>query len=821
MSSSKEEAGRVRALSARSFDPLPEVPKLVLAEKSKDRDDDDSDEEFPYVEVPGDERMPESDSDEGRSDHHGNAEPSKPASGSSPFPPYGKVSRHSKPPNETSRQDDEDNDSYAQVRDVVRRGPLLLPQRNRSQTDPQNPGNMGGHMHDKQRALTESGLSAPHMPLPDIPASGIPAEEKMYDSIPEAQGKKGSPKSKPQALKKREILYESVTEMGEKDLYESVPDSLANMDSPVSPKTLSMPALSPTKMLSEVPPLPPSSPIPSNKAEQGKKRTLEKTQSAAVSHEEKRRFSFFGRKKTSSVSTKPTKHPPESPTTTSPLHKLHPLPNIPAPPRPDQGLGDEEEDTYDKVVSAPASSGLDHDVGLSDTAKTKSLPMTYRTGGGRPNLPLPDLPENSGSGTCTVQHQRMMEGGEGPDEYDTVHRPPQDYIPDEPNYDTVNILKPLRRDDVVDPPYDKIDKQELQELRERELQARANMSPQHEGTPEGELDVSGLPPDHDEEGYAVVPEEIRMRKRAESQGAQTRKGAELSPTAGYHRVRRQEDEQGYDTVREGRSHTLPVSPQRSAGEDVEDQYASINIMAKKDRKQRELEEMLRQQEELKEEEEEDARMSSPIPPPLPPALDTDDMEEFQQPPVPAQSEGIHDLSEGELRIDIGDHPYAKIRNKTTNPYAEVSQPYAEVDVTQLQSRAKARSSSPGGGLSEDVLDEAAGYDVIGTVGVRTKVVKDKPYDTIENVQGENAFDEAAGYDVIGTVGVKTRIAQKDKPHDTIPSTKDAPCQLEQDMPTLETAESPEGNIYDTLLPDNASEGEEYDPKSQGAPRSMV
>ena len=898
----EEQQERARTLSARSFDPLPEVPKLeppedVRGNKAEGGDTGSYDEDDdPYVEVPGEneERMKESDSDEEENEDRLNADAAKPPAGATPIPPYGKVSRHvGKPPSDPSdpRKDDEeeDNNSYAEVRDVVNRRPLLLSsQRDRSQTDPVNPANLGAGMREK-RALTESTPSATHMPLPDIPASGLPQqviaeESEMYDSILETERKKPA---SPPAPKKKERLYESVDEMAEKDLYESVPDSLANnVESPVSPRKVSAPAtLSPVQ--AETPPMPPSSPIPSNKnqPEQGKKKNIEKTLSAAnTQHEEKRRFSFF-RKKTSSVSSRPTassKHPPhpKSPTSvpaaasTSPQHKTHHhhLPNFPAPPRPDQAPprpdqvpprppqafneDEEEEDTYDKVVTTPGSAPLEpsemFQQGLSNTAKAMSLPMTYRTGAthpnmplpgaGHPNVPLPKLPEDSGSGTVTVQHKRVMESGEGPDDYDMVHR--DEYIPDEPNYDTVQtdiVLKP-RRDDGVDPPYDRIDKQELQEFREKEKQARDALSPQRSdrspsrSTLEG---ASGLPPDHDEEGYAVVPEEIRMRKRAmsESQGVHVQK-AELSPTsvaAGYHLVQHHHDEQGY---REARAYTMTTSPQRSvSGGNIEEQYATVNISAKKGRKERELEEMLREQEELKGYREEgDARLTSPDPPPLPPAPKPEDVEEFQQPPIPVQSEGVHMLLEG-ARIDTsGDPPYAKVRNKTDNPYAEVTQPYAEVDVTQLQSQALAKKAARGAvpsaeggvaGVSDNVQDEAAGYDVIGTLGVRSKV---KPYDTIENVQGEvadNAMDEAAGYDVIGTVGVKTKV--KDKPYSTIQdvrpdmTTATAPNQLEQEMPKLDTAESPEGNIYDSLLPESpsAEDAAVPEPKSKVAPRSMV
>lgn len=788
----KDVSERGRSLSARSFDPLPEVP---TNDNDDDRDDNDEDDDDPYAEVPreDDEKMADSGSDEEE-----NANDASTAKGSLPFPPYGKVSRHGKPA--TSSKDSEevdDIDSYAEVRDVMRRGPMPLGQRERSKTQPPNPWEVASP-RDK-RSQTES---ATHMPLPDIPAARAAAnrpllveDNVMYDSIKESQVKKSSLNSQPKLKKER--LYESVDEM-EKDLYESVPDSLAMGDSPMPPTTLSTPSSTTLKVLSDGQPMPPSSPIPSRN-EHSSKKALEKTLSASHT-EEKRRFSFFGRKKTASVSSSKPKQP-ESPTSvlatnSSPQHKSPPpLPNFPAPPTPDE---DEEEDTYEKVTITPGLSGPDHfdtfQQGAQDHAKTKSmsLPMSYRAGGGgggRPNLPLPRLPEDSGS--ATVQHQRVMEGAGGPDDYDLVKMVP-DHIPDEPNYDTVRTQDILLPSKAFDPPYAKIDKKELQEFREREMQSRERLmssEPDELGKysdvrREANVDddhPSQLP-DHNEEGYAVVPEEFKMRKRALSASQAAKPLPPDSTATGYRNVRYQDDKRPYDTIIETRSHSIVVSSPSRRNE--ESQYATVDMAAKHDKKKQELEEALRMQEELRTFSEEPS-LSSPIPPPLPPALDPEDLEEFKQPPVPDQSDGMHELVaswELEARPDSGDPPYARVKSKT-NPYAEVNRPYAEVDVDLL---AGARGSSrPTAAAAEGdmyMMDEP-GYDVIGTLGVKTKVIKeDKPYDTIQEVKAE----------------------------------MENISQLEQEMPKLETAGS--ANIYDTLFPEQDDENQDT---KKDTPRSMV
>lgn len=373
---SAEAENRARALSApRSFDPLPELPKLELAEdviperdeggkrNSADGDDDDDD---PYDVVP--ENNPDRMSNHSHSGSEGDSRsPEARQRDNSSMPvPYGKVSRHAKPGEHVAV---DENDSYAEVRDVIRRTPQVP--RERALTSPVHLDSPNVLPRDR-RVHTES---AAHMPLPRIPPSKSQPcvndddddddDSVAYDSIRGegvSKGGNGAARKGRQSASatatKRDQVYESVDEMGEKDLYESVPDDLTKLDSPLHLSVIDASSFSPAKNLegSAAPPLlPPSSPIPSSEV---KKRSVEKTLSSSTSEEGKRRFSFF-RKKTASVSAVKSKkgESADSPalgSASSPLHKSPPLPNIPVPAPP---IDDDEEDTYDKVSPTPINYG--------------------------------------------------------------------------------------------------------------------------------------------------------------------------------------------------------------------------------------------------------------------------------------------------------------------------------------------------------------------------------------------------------------------------------------------------------------------------------
>ena len=868
---------RARALSApRSFDPLPELPKLELAgepiaegDERRERNaggDEDDDDDDPYDVVP--ENNPDRMSNHSHSGSEGDSKSPERHPNESPLPvPYGKVSRHAQPGERVAM---DESDSYAEVRDVLRSRPQ--PNRDRSHTSPIHAESTPTSLRDR-RVNTES---ATHMPLPRIPGGArdltVKSESSPYNRIRGEGATKENGARKEQtasSTRKRDQLYESVDEVGEKDLYESVPDDLSKMD---SPGHMSASSLSPIKNLEAVgnPPPPPSSPLPSSKTSEIKKRALEKTLSAS-NEEGKRRFSFFGRKKTASVSNaKNKKGEVESPvqaSPSSPLQKSPPLPNIPAPPLPND---DEEEDTYDKVTPGLAPSDNVFQQGFDHASKSMSLPMAFRTGA-RSNLPLPRVPEDSGS--ATVIHKRVLEEGV-PDEYDRVHLPPAEIIPDEPNYDTVDLERgqihypqleidpPYDRVDkeelmqllaereraatAFDPPYDKVDQDKLKELREQEKLKTSETALEGNSlslgysvvrgvTPEGErgkVEVPGSLPEHDEEGYAVVPAEFRMRKRAMSANQDTRKGKGagdlLSPdsVADSYKLVEQDEEGTPSHSPRSMTFSSPTRKHPQSPKSSEDQYASVNLHSKReDRQRQELEESLRLQEALRAYTDEPTRSVSPIPPPLPPAPNPEDLMDVEErPPIPAQMEGINELvAEGEgsrAPPDSSDPPYAKVRSKVDNPYAVVNQPYTEIDVSDLMTRIRGGESKKEAAakpsVEDDVMDDEAGYDVIGKVGVKSLTVssnREKTYDTIADIRGaaaEPGAQESPNWN--GAAG-----ATADQPYDTIADLKneiESKKKYQQDLPMLETAS--ETNIYDCLLPESPAKSPTDQP-----PRSMV
>ena len=103
--------------------------------------------------------------------------------------------------------------------------------------------------------------------------------------------------------------------------------------------------------------------------------------------------------------------------------------------------------------------------------------------------------------------------------------------------------------------------------------------------------------------------------------------------------------------------------------DVDEQYATIDIAAKR-ASQRHRKEHYHVEMDIKE------SASPSDPPPVPPVVDLGDMEdEFQEPPIPAQSEGVHELLET-------DHGYSRTKKPTDPPYSQVDvlsdPPYARV-----------------------------------------------------------------------------------------------------------------------------------------------
>ncbi len=794
--STEEQTARARTLSARSFDPLPELPKLDLAEKLSSADDkEDNEEEAPYsyARVPKGGDVPQSDS----SDEDGNDSPNREISPPA-IPPYGKVTASDK-----GKQAPLD-DMMGEYAEVTGEG-----RRDRSVTAPVDPSEVG-RVRDN-RAFTES---AAHLPLPAIPKGPRPTLEEdnaMYDSIPETMaGVQARP-----AIVKRERLYESVDEMANdaEDMYESVPEELK----PDSPVVVSPLILSPSSP--ELPPLPTSPRHPldspttgpptnqnlglelkvdeSSKKKKADKKALEKTLSTSDQAEKKRTFSIFNRKKAISVSegVAKTKKKPEKELQSPKPHQGEPLPDIPPQLSPSLPLAhpktplpvppndDEEEDMYDKPeISLPKTSDSETTAANVRTtqdakARSKTLPATGRSSGVNSfkfsqNLPLPELPENFGQGLVTVTHTRHLEdSSEVTEPYDIVHiSPPPIDETEEPNYDTVrpdlilhvNPSLEVRGD--PDPGYDRVGikldgAEESNALSDEDRGSERSTSPGGAGEivvteiPSPELDdsVAGPIPDHDEVGYARVPEMHRMRKRAMSanQGAMKKPNSEKKMST---------DDTG-------------VLKRATSPDEV---YAIIDMAAKKRNRKKKSEDLGVT--------ERDIENSSPVPPPLPPMGDLGDLSEFDQPPLPERLDEANHLMV-EVENDSGyskvlkvgptlgaDPPYAKVKSK-------VEHPYAELDI--------------GGSAKPDLTNSS------------------NPSSPIEN--------EASSNDMITVPATKdnTDAADNDENHmyDTLSPPK-SPTEVSVVIGTPEEEEDVSQNTYDTLTDTNA-ESRDVDLEEEG------
>ncbi len=785
--STNEQIERSRTLSARSFDPLPELPKLDLAEEISpaidDNKDQEDDEEAPYsyarVPKPLD-GVPQSDSSGGEEDIDSSERELSP---STVIPPYGKVTTSDKQ-NRSSL-----NDMIGEYAEVVSDN-----QRLRSVTAPVDPSEVG-------KVRDSRSYTATHLPLPAIPSilpSQQEEESRMYDSIPETMS--GS-QTKTTQKRKKESLYETMDELADEneDTYESVPEELKSESPLVKTPTVVTPT-SPERPLVPSSPRVTDSPTPGNqllgdpssKKKKVDKKALEKTLSTSEQADKKRSFSIFTRKKATSVSEGVSKmrKKSEKEQQTSKPHQGEPLPDIPGQLSPSQlppssprsaiplppAPSEEEEDTYDRP-QLPLNVDSDSDVTASSIRTTeeakmraKTLPATNRSAG--PNtfkfnqkLPLPELPENSGHGLVTVTHTRQLEDGtEVTKPYDIVHisPPPPTGDEDEPNYDTVRpelILEGgLEVKNDTDPGYDrvgiKLDTfEESNALSDEEKRSERSTSP---GDVSGgvtvttlsshELDdsVAGPVPEHDEVGYAQVPEMYRMRKRALSANQGAMQKLRNSP----------------------RNKTVDNSELKQAAL-PEEMYAIIDTAAKKKNRQKKTKEL--------DVTEQEADTTSPIPPPLPPLGDLGDLSEFDEPPLPERYE-----DDGHLMVEVeNDSGYSKVLKVQPNagsdpPYAKVKSkvdhPYAELEI--------------GGGAKPDVMngsnptspveDESAAYDTI--TDVKSKQNAD--------ITVNDDDDESHMYDTL----------DPDNPPASTEVTVEISTPEEQDVPQ---------NVYDTLDPPNA------------------
>ena len=810
---------RVRSLSSRSQDPLPEIPTLETAgdsehEETKEAEspDQQNDGDNPYsyaVHGEGD-RMQGSDSEE-------EGEGKEPAEASSNLPPYGKVMQ---PPSQRRSQPSApETESYAEVREVIM-APLAGKTRLRSATDPIDPSSTVAAVRDT-RSHTES---ATLLPLPAVPNVDLESESMMYDKIPEDVKADRDSQLKTNAVRQRkERLYESVDDIQTpEDTYESVPDDIKPLNSSATPKLSAVPLPLPTRSpnLTMSPPSPrvPASPIPKKKEKEPKAKREEEekkknekrelTKTVSDSESKRRTFSLFsgGRKKAKSVSAGVGKtrkerdqlEPlPDVPvfSPTSPHHlSPPPPPTIPAPLPPIV-----DEDGKDVVYDQPQLDILNSDTNLSPTkiinvqdskSKSSSLPSSARLAGASIFNPraLPDLPEDSGSGTVAV-HDDVE------DDYDVVtHENGDENEDDEPGYETVNreeILNSIAENpEGIDPGYDKVHKRgskdegEVQEQEEDEDVAAADEATPTDmryakvTKPSSPVEELGVPPDHDEQGYAVVPEEIKMRKRAmsSSKGIQEQVSSPVETQESINQpeteptdrqldkpvVKKPEDER-QSPSEEGTLPTTPAAPKQKS--DVDEQYATVDIVAKRESRRKKKEGQYHVQIAIRE------SLASATPPPVPPIADLGDMEkEFHEPPIPAQSEGVHELMNTEPgNIPIpGEHAYAEVDiwpDVPDVPYAKVRKPQKDTD--------------------NAVVDDDLGYDTVGG-----KLLDDS----------EVLKDKALGYDTVGD-----QLAEDESTSARLP-TKST---IEQEMPTLELADptQPETsqNVYDSLSPMNEHE----------------
>lgn len=812
---SSEREGSGRPLSTRSQEPLPAVPLAenpTLNEQASA--EDEGEHEYEYARVPQAEQMQESES-EGEG---GEEDREKSPTGQGVPPPladptkipYGKVT---KPPSQDGpaarRPDSAEDENYSEVREISRYHPRVKAARGRSATDPLDPTTT--QQPRSHRTFTDA--SATHLPLPAIPS--LEVNDKMYDSIPEDSRKRSSAESSPsQPCAKRDRLYEAVDDMEDdepEDTYETVPDDI-KPDPP--PLLSSVPLPSPTRhhSPSSTAPAPPASPIPrKHDRDEKKKKELSKTVSDSEARKS-RTFSLFTRKKTASISAGAGKSKSDHEQQTPLLQASGPRhpPSIPPPAPP---VEDEEDDMYETPDKPPHLESVrllsDSDVSPSlrrhememAKAKSSSLPLSMRAGPGffNPKAPLPELPEDSGSGAVAVGFPPNSPGA-------AVESPN-----DEPNYDSLTPQK----DDDEDDPYDTVKQEDrIQILGEKEepgydkVRGKEGVqgalgSPLAEEGQEGDAttvagygkvttpgepkdEKTGAAPEHDDLGYAVVPQEFRMRKRTLSASAKPRTEKDKDP--GYSSIKevieaaQQEEEPGYDSIKSVETEMQSgitaedVERQRSPASPEGENYAVFDYKAKRAARQKRTATEGGESLELGG----DELQSVTPPPPVPaPAADLGvDMTEFEQPPVPLQSErALQLVSDG----DDPDDPYAKILSV---PESSADPPYARVDLkddppyAKVAKKAEPPYASVSKMLAQDqVDDEGAGYDTV---------------DVVQLPKGAQsvARDKALGYDTVGG--------------DCCDVTPSKESKLEQDTPKLDTVEITQP-MYDRLEPETPQE----------------
>ena len=618
--------------------PLPEVPnqepnsKQVPEQKpaekepkrKEEEEEEDEQEEDPYDYAKFDESVQREGID-------------SPSSAKSPPPPpggYAVVTRHSE------AQANRATANYSEVRQVGGAS------RSRSSTDPVAPPPPPPVSHSAvSRTYTEGGAHPP-LPLPPRNFSTTHDEKDgMYDSI--------------ENLKKNKEIYDSLDNEDDNEMYESVPEDikeeilsssvptrgpryLENTPSPSSP--------SPTKVPRIVTTGTPDS--PKGKGRKGRLRpesTSEEGDKGAHN-----RLSFLNRLRSSSTSAAvgggkkdARKH--------DGMHSDHThLPALPLPPEPNQlDNEDDDDDTYDSVKPSLAA-------GKSTTLPVKSVGVFSS----RVNEPLPEVPEDSGSGSASIVVQRDRVLDKSDPNYDTVRKEEEVEEGEEPDYDTVNrggshnYAKVTSHGEGVAPPighdsegYARVDPQIIERKR-TDSQSKRNEEEEEEEDPYDrvkDLDLGSIDPGHSP-GYSSVKElkeEIASDTPTQSEAPPT--SLEAPPTS-----------EAPPTQSETANNPRRYSPT----EDPELAYAIIDpsvvqrkrvaSMGSKDKGNVSLSNVPRPD------------STSPAPP-LPPVGDLGmDLSEFEPPPIPDQSLNDDDLLSPPPEEEEEEDPYSKVGEPMIN-----------------------------------------------------------------------------------------------------------------------------------------------------------
>lgn len=618
---SLDELGRPKP---RKDQPLPDIPKQVAHPEPSpppaidqndrpDNDDDDEQDENPY-----DYAVVRGEGEAGAAGIDG--QPEVPPDSKRPGS-YAKVTRHSDPPNGAT----DPNNPYAKVRDFGNR--------NRSATDPVNPStNMPPPL---PRTMT---VASSNLPLPLPPRDKDQEEEDdTYDSIDKIN-------KKPEAYEDEgNGMYESVPE----DLKESLVNT-SSSPIPIPPRSPRPPNLdntpSPTKRVAAET-APSGSPTTKKATKRDKKKgnRSDSASSPVNDDNQKKHFQLFGRKRSSSstnVLPTPGKGKGKK-QQNSPEHVFRILTG--PPPGMDGSSGDQEP---------VAGSRESPDRFAEAKKKAASLPReahVNRTSLYNPhvNEPLPEVPEDSGSGSAApVTRERVLEPADP--SYDTVvtklsSRHDEDEDEQEDNYDTVASLKQSRpalvRQSLLPPslPNDRVSDP---------LRIPVPPTPTDEPEPDAE--------------YAVVDPSVIQRKRAASMNSKQTK--ESDPP--YDRVKKvemvtsksldvpepnDENEAGYE-------HVDPKVGQSASTEDgQEGQYAQINMVQKRiDRINKRLSST-------------DVEPSSP--PAVPPIGYLDDRPDSETPPLPERTVPLVD----------DEPPYSKIKKQDDDTEDETQREYEDID----------------------------------------------------------------------------------------------------------------------------------------------